>query len=70
MAGFLSRLGIYSLNRHFPYDLTDRNFDFTTICNDYTPEAGQIKMLFHVGVPEKYLQKEEILKRPMQSSEV
>ncbi len=22
---------------------TDRNFDFTTICNDYTPEARQIK---------------------------
>ena len=22
---------------------TDRNFDFTTICNDYTPEAGKIK---------------------------
>ena len=22
---------------------TDRNFDFTAICNDYTPEARQIK---------------------------
>lgn len=22
---------------------TDMNFDFTTICNDYTPEARQIK---------------------------
>ncbi len=22
---------------------TDRNFDFKTICNDYTPEARQIK---------------------------
>jgi hypothetical protein len=22
---------------------TDRNFDFTTICNDYTPEARKIK---------------------------
>ncbi len=44
---------------------TNRNFDFTIICNDYTPEAGQVKGLLYVSVPDEYFQKEEILKRSM-----